>query len=97
MTFNSACAGYMTVAEDTAAFTAKAVLDAHTLNKRVHIRIPSNLLSQRNLISIWEHLAGYPVKTSQMTAEEVDQSVSGLVQRSGSLDHCSKRTPMSSA
>ena len=72
-------AGYMTVSEDTAAFTAKAVLDPRTLNKRLHIRLPSNLLSQRDLIATWERLAGHPVKTSVMTAQEVDDSISGAL------------------
>ena len=69
----------MTVCEDTAAFTAKAVLDPRLLNRRLHIRVPGNYLSQRDLVALWERLAGHPVRVYQMSAQEVEDSAEGAL------------------
>ena len=69
----------MTTCEDTAAFTAKTLDDPRTLNKRLHIRVPSNYLSQREMIAIWERLSGHRVKTYEMSEKETDESADGAL------------------
>eukprot|EP01018_Ginkgo_biloba_P001418 Gb_31336 [translate_table: standard] len=44
--------------DDIAAYTMKAIDDSRTLNKTVYIRPPQNILSQSEVVQIWEKLCG---------------------------------------
>ncbi|KAJ8774061.1 hypothetical protein K2173_009492 [Erythroxylum novogranatense] len=44
--------------EDVATYTIKTIDDPRTLNKTLYLRPPDNILSQRQLVEIWEELSG---------------------------------------
>ncbi|KAL9447920.1 hypothetical protein AB3S75_015406 [Citrus x aurantiifolia] len=44
--------------DDIATYTIKTIDDPRTLNKTVYLRPPENILTQRQLVEIWEKLAG---------------------------------------
>ncbi|KAH9687150.1 NmrA domain-containing protein [Citrus sinensis] len=44
--------------DDIATYTIKTIDDPRTINKTVYLRPPENILTQRQLVEIWEKLAG---------------------------------------
>ncbi|RVW61634.1 Isoflavone reductase-like, partial [Vitis vinifera] len=56
--------------DDVAAYTIKAIDDPRTLNKTVYVRPPENILSQRQIIEMWEKLTGKKLDKSSISAEE---------------------------
>lgn len=44
--------------DDIATYTIKTIDDPRTLNKTVYLRPPENILTQRQLVEIWEKLSG---------------------------------------
>uniref|UniRef100_A0A7N0U4F6 NmrA-like domain-containing protein n=1 Tax=Kalanchoe fedtschenkoi TaxID=63787 RepID=A0A7N0U4F6_KALFE len=44
--------------DDIATYTVKTISDPRTLNKTVYIRPPENVITQRELVGMWEKLAG---------------------------------------
>eukprot|EP01018_Ginkgo_biloba_P034754 Gb_24826 [translate_table: standard] len=44
--------------DDITAYTMKAIDDSRTLNKTVYIHPPQNILSQSEVVQIWEKLCG---------------------------------------
>ncbi|KAK9103036.1 hypothetical protein Sjap_020290 [Stephania japonica] len=56
--------------DDVATYTIKTVDDPRTLNKTVYIRPPENIISQKELISIWEALKGKKLTKTTISAED---------------------------
>ena len=63
--------------DDVAAYTIKAIDDPRTLNKTVYVRPPENILSQRQIIEMWEKLTGKKLDKSSISAEEFLVSMKG--------------------
>jgi len=56
--------------DDIATYTIKAIDDPRTLNKTLYLRPPKNILSQREVVQIWEKLIGKELKKSTLSKEE---------------------------
>ncbi|PHT45614.1 Bifunctional pinoresinol-lariciresinol reductase [Capsicum baccatum] len=56
--------------DDIATYTIKAIDDPRTLNKTLYLRPPQNILSQREVVQIWEKLIGKELKKSTLSKEE---------------------------
>ncbi|KAJ4728537.1 putative Isoflavone reductase [Melia azedarach] len=56
--------------DDIAMYTMKAIDDPRTLNKTLYIRPPKNILSQAEVVAIWEKMIGKELKKSSISSEE---------------------------
>ncbi|MED6148316.1 hypothetical protein PIB30_052042, partial [Stylosanthes scabra] len=56
--------------DDIATYTIKTIDDPRTLNNTVYIRPPQNILSQREVIQIWEKLSNKELQKSSISKEE---------------------------
>ncbi|KAM0005818.1 putative oxidoreductase [Helianthus debilis subsp. tardiflorus] len=56
--------------DDIAAYTIKTIDDPRTLNKTLYIRPPANILSQRQVVEIWEKLLGKVLQKSSMSEKQ---------------------------
>ncbi|GLU05321.1 hypothetical protein SLE2022_224250 [Rubroshorea leprosula] len=56
--------------DDIAMYTIKSIDDPRTLNKTLYIRPPKNILSQREVVEIWEKLIGKELLKSSISKEE---------------------------
>ncbi|KAG6389668.1 hypothetical protein SASPL_151141 [Salvia splendens] len=56
--------------DDIATYTIKSVDDPRTLNKTVYIRPPENILSQRELVQIWENLSGNTLEKTSISGRD---------------------------
>ncbi|KAJ4728538.1 putative Isoflavone reductase [Melia azedarach] len=56
--------------DDIAMYTMKAIDDPRTLNKTLYIRPPKNILSQAEVVGIWEKLIGKELKKSSISREQ---------------------------
>ncbi|KAG5610584.1 hypothetical protein H5410_021865 [Solanum commersonii] len=56
--------------DDIATYTIKSINDPRTLNKTLYFRPPKNILSQREVVQIWEKLIGKELKISTLSKEE---------------------------
>ncbi|CAK7356020.1 unnamed protein product [Dovyalis caffra] len=56
--------------DDIATYTIKTIDDPRTLNKTMYIRPPKNILSQREVVHIWEQLIGKQLRKSSISTEE---------------------------
>ncbi|KAH9305674.1 hypothetical protein KI387_010078 [Taxus chinensis] len=63
--------------EDAATYAIKTIDDPRTLNKTVYIRPPLNILSQKEVVEIWERLSGKSLKKTYVSAEEYLASMKG--------------------
>nr|ABV02071.1 Isoflavone reductase [Fagopyrum cymosum] len=57
--------------DDVATYTIKTIDDPRTLNKTLYIRPPENILSQRELIGIWEKLIGKELNKKSISGQEL--------------------------
>ncbi|KAL3695370.1 hypothetical protein R1sor_009446 [Riccia sorocarpa] len=57
--------------EDIATFTLKAILDAGTENKTLHIRPKENRVSQRDIVTLWEKKIGHTLEKTVVSQVEV--------------------------
>lgn len=67
--------------DDAATYALKTVDDPKTVNKTVYIRPPKNILSQREVVEIWEKLCGkvlhkVPISEEDWLAPTEDESMS---------------------
>ena len=51
-------------------YTIKTIDDPRTLNKTLYLRPPQNILSQREVVEIWEKLIGKQLQKSSIFKEE---------------------------
>ncbi|GMJ12550.1 pinoresinol reductase 1 [Hibiscus trionum] len=56
--------------DDIATYSIKSIDDPRTLNKTVYIRPPKNILSQREVVQIWEKLIGKELRKSSISDQE---------------------------
>lgn len=63
--------------DDIAMYTIKTIDDPRTLNKTVYIRPPKNILSQREVVEIWEKLIGKQLAKTSMSAQEFLDNMKG--------------------
>ncbi|KAL5727789.1 hypothetical protein ACHQM5_000941 [Ranunculus cassubicifolius] len=64
--------------DDIATYTVKCIIDPRTLNKTVYLRPPENVISQSELVRIWEELTGKELEKSCITAEDFLASMKGM-------------------
>ncbi|KAL3738605.1 hypothetical protein ACJRO7_020046 [Eucalyptus globulus] len=64
--------------DDIATYAIKAIDDPRTLNKTVYLRPPENILSQRQLVEMWEKLSGKTLEKRSVSAEDFLASMKGL-------------------
>ncbi|KAG9456480.1 hypothetical protein H6P81_000988 [Aristolochia fimbriata] len=57
--------------EDVATYVMRTVDDPRTLNKTVYIRPPANILSQMEVVNIWEKLTGKELRKTFLTGEQL--------------------------
>jgi hypothetical protein len=63
---------------DVARFTIRALSDPRTLNRTVHIRPPDNVLSQNDLMSLWELKSGFALKREYIPTSTIDEAIKGI-------------------
>lgn len=69
---------------DIAAYTVMAIGDSRVINKSLHIRLPLNVLSQHDLVYIYEDKVfrqlciGHRLIRSPVTEAELDAQISGM-------------------
>ncbi|KZV31744.1 isoflavone reductase [Dorcoceras hygrometricum] len=56
--------------DDIATYTIKSIDDPRTLNKTLYLRPPENILTQRELVEIWENLAGTTLDKTTISEED---------------------------
>lgn len=56
--------------DDIATYVVKTIDDPRTLNKSIYIRPPENILSQRELVEMWEKLTRKELKKHSISAED---------------------------
>ncbi|KAF8378965.1 hypothetical protein HHK36_028391 [Tetracentron sinense] len=63
--------------DDIATYTIKTIDDIRTLNKTLYLRPHENILSQREVVELWEKLIGKVLKKSTISGEEFLASMKG--------------------
>ncbi|KAF5182681.1 Pinoresinol reductase [Thalictrum thalictroides] len=56
--------------EDVATYTIKTIDDPRTLNKTLYLRPQQNIISQKELVGMWEKLIGKELEKTSITAED---------------------------
>ncbi|KAM6586385.1 hypothetical protein CsatA_008990 [Cannabis sativa] len=56
--------------DDIAKYTIKTIDDPRTMNKTVYLRPPKNILSQREVVQVWENLIGKELQKSSISKQE---------------------------
>lgn len=56
--------------EDMAMYTIMAVDDPRTLNKTLYLRPPGNILTQLEVVRIWEKMIGKELKKTFVSEED---------------------------
>ncbi|XP_042512797.1 isoflavone reductase homolog [Macadamia integrifolia] len=64
--------------DDIAAYTIKTIDDPRTLNKTVYLRPPENILTQRELVGIWEKLIGKQLEKTTISSQDFLASMKGM-------------------
>lgn len=63
--------------DDIANYTIKTIDDPRTLNKTLYIRPPKNILSQKEVVQIWEKLIGKELQKSSISKEDFLDLING--------------------
>ncbi|KAK4252669.1 hypothetical protein QN277_014414 [Acacia crassicarpa] len=63
--------------DDIARYAIKTIDDPRTLNKTVYIRPPKNILSQREVVQIWENHIGKELNKSSISEQQLLASLEG--------------------
>eukprot|EP00249_Psilotum_nudum_P018219 c26698_g1_i1 orf=565-1479(-) len=66
------------VEEDVGTYTIKAVDDPKTENKTLYIRPPANILSQNEIVAIWEKKIGKTLEKDYLSKEELARKIPEL-------------------
>ncbi|KAL7164720.1 hypothetical protein ACSBR2_040594 [Camellia fascicularis] len=56
--------------DDIAKYTIRTIDDPRTLNKTLYLRPPENILSQREVVQIWEKLIGKELQKSSLSKDD---------------------------
>ena len=65
--------------DDVATYTMKTIDDPRTLNKTVYLRPPENILTQRQLVQIWENMVGKQLQKITIPAQDFLASIKGIL------------------
>ncbi|CAI0418793.1 unnamed protein product [Linum tenue] len=65
--------------DDIAAYTLKAIDDPRTLNKTIYVKPPKNVLSQREVVQIWEKYIGKELQKTVLSEQEFLAVMKGQV------------------
>jgi len=63
--------------EDIVAYTLKAVDDPRTLNKILYIHPPNNIVSQNDMVGLWEEKIGKTLEKTYVSEEELLKTIQG--------------------
>lgn len=63
--------------DDIATYTIKTIDDPRTLNKTVYLRPAENILSQRQLVEMWEKLSRKKLEKVHISEEDFLASMKG--------------------
>lgn len=63
--------------DDIATYTIKTIDDPRTLNKTLHLRPPENIVTQRQLVEIWEGLVGKKLERVSLSKQDFLASIKG--------------------
>ncbi|PIN07367.1 (-)-lariciresinol reductase [Handroanthus impetiginosus] len=63
--------------DDVATYSIKSIDDPRTLNKTLYLQPPENILSQRELVEIWEKLTGRTLEKITISPEEFLSQLKG--------------------
>ena len=63
--------------DDIAKYTIKTIDDPRTLNKILYLRAPETVLTQRELVQIWENLVGKKLEKNSISKEDFLASMKG--------------------
>ncbi|GLJ28614.1 hypothetical protein SUGI_0563910 [Cryptomeria japonica] len=63
--------------DDIASYTIRAIDDPRTEIRKVHIRPPANILSQGEVVEIWEKIIGHPLDKTQISKEDWLKTMEG--------------------
>lgn len=63
--------------EDIGTYTIKAIDDPRTLNKTLHIRPLENILTQNELVALWEKKIGKTLEKEYLPEEEIVKQIEG--------------------
>ena len=72
----------MVVTEDIARYAARALADERTENRHVSISPAENLLTQNELIELWESKTGRRLRRDVISAQELDDLIARLAETS---------------
>lgn len=64
--------------DDIATYAIKTIDDPRTLNKTLHLRPPECIVSQRQLVEIWESLVGKKLEKVTLSKEDFLVSMKGI-------------------
>ncbi|CAK9172048.1 unnamed protein product [Ilex paraguariensis] len=64
--------------DDVATYTVKTIDDPRTLNKTLYLRPPQNILSQRQLVEMWEKFIGKELEKISISAEDFIASMKDM-------------------
>lgn len=64
--------------DDIATYTIKTIDDPRTINKTVYLRPPENILTQRQLVEIWEKLAGKQLEKVHIPNDQFLATMKGI-------------------
>jgi uncharacterized protein YbjT (DUF2867 family) len=79
----------MVAPEDVALYASRTLFDPRTANQHVLISPPDNRLSQNELIAIWEDRTKTKLRRRTVSARELDERISVLVDDSGKFPELS--------
>lgn len=63
--------------DDIAMYTIKAIDDPRTLNKTLYLRPLKNILSQREVVQVWEKLIGKELQKSSISEKDFLATLKG--------------------
>jgi hypothetical protein len=63
--------------DDIATYTIKTIDDPRTLNKTLHLRPPESIVTQRQLVEIWESLVGKKLERVSLSKQDFLASIKG--------------------
>ncbi|CAN1748816.1 Bifunctional pinoresinol-lariciresinol reductase, partial [Linum perenne] len=64
--------------DDVAKYTIKAIEDDRTVNKTVYLRPPENMMSQRELVAVWEKLSGNQLEKIELPPQDFLALMEGM-------------------
>ncbi|BFG30849.1 hypothetical protein CerSpe_171220 [Prunus speciosa] len=64
--------------DDLATYTIKTIVDPRTLNKTLYLRPPENVLSQKQLVDMWENFIGKKLEHITISRQDFLASMKGM-------------------